>query len=124
MRSLIFRALSTAWLAVLLAPATGAEITQIVFPPADVILEGKIEPGDYEKLLKLIYLINEDCGENKYCARGIYLASPGGSLVEAMKIGRLGASVAMGDGRTVSHYKPVCEDGKYFKVARTSRSKV
>ena len=53
MRGLNFRLLATSWLALLVAPASGAEITQIVSPNAlsDVILEGKIELGDYDKLL-------------------------------------------------------------------------
>ncbi len=50
-----------------------------------MILEGKIERGDYDKLLRLI---DADC-LNYSCTAGIYLASPGGDLIEAMKIGRL-----------------------------------
>jgi len=45
--------------------------------------------GDYDKLRKLI---DENCPTKSYnttCPNEIYLASPGGSLVEAMKIGRL-----------------------------------
>jgi hypothetical protein len=45
-----------------------------------VLLEGKIEKGDYDKILKIA-----DLG----ITEGIYLFSPGGDLVEAMKIGRL-----------------------------------
>jgi hypothetical protein len=44
-------------------------------------LEGEILPGDFEKLKNVI--VNNDG------ARDIYLASPGGDLSEAMKIGRL-----------------------------------
>jgi hypothetical protein len=90
MRDLIFRLLATAWLASLVAPASGAEFTPIDFPPADLILEGSIESGDYDKLLRLLDEIN-DCRPYSWasCARGIYLASPGGSVIEAMKIGRL-----------------------------------
>lgn len=45
-----------------------------------VLLEGAIEKGDYDKILKIAELgITE----------GIYLFSPGGDVVEAMKIGRL-----------------------------------
>jgi hypothetical protein len=84
--------LSTAWLAVFVVTASGAEIRRttrdelfyVAF--ADYILEGKIEKGDYDKLLKLI---DEDCSDYSNCASGIFLPSPGGDLVEAMKIGRL-----------------------------------
>jgi hypothetical protein len=85
MRASIFALLAT-WLAVLVAPASSAEIRQIPTVYADVILEGKIEAGDYDNFLRLLNLINEDCGS---CARRLYLESPGGSLIEAMKIGRL-----------------------------------
>jgi hypothetical protein len=47
MRSLIYRLLATAWLAFIVSPASGAEIREVVPDRfADVILEGKIEPGD------------------------------------------------------------------------------
>jgi hypothetical protein len=46
----------------------------------EVVLEGTIEPGDFDKLQSLI----EENG-----VRTIYLASPGGNVEEAMKIGRL-----------------------------------
>jgi hypothetical protein len=89
---LIFRLLAATWLVVFVAPASGAEIRRasgfselryVGF--AHVILEGKLERGDYDKLLRLI---DEDCRDYS-CTDGIYLASPGGDLIEAMKIGRL-----------------------------------
>jgi hypothetical protein len=92
MRGLISCLLATAWLAVFVVTASGAEIRRTTrgelryVDYADVILEGKIEIGDYEKLLKII---DEDCGDYSSCTSGIFLASPGGDLVEAMKIGRL-----------------------------------
>jgi hypothetical protein len=46
----------------------------------EVVLEGTIVSGDYDKLLSFV-----DANE----ARSIYLASPGGSVTEAIKIGRL-----------------------------------
>jgi hypothetical protein len=46
----------------------------------EVVLEGPIAFGDYDKLLSYV-----DAHE----ARSIYLASPGGSVIEAIKIGRL-----------------------------------
>jgi hypothetical protein len=63
---------------------SSAEARHVNF--ADVILEGRIETGDYDKLLKLI---DERCGEAADCPNVIFLASPGGDLIEAMKIGRL-----------------------------------
>jgi len=67
--------------------AYAAEIKRTHDYPGGLILEGAIEPGDYDKLLKLI---DEDCPHFSYaCASSIYLASPGGNVVEAMKIGRL-----------------------------------
>jgi len=55
-----------------------------------VVLEGKIEAGDYNKLRSVYgekrinqFYIGSDL------ANEIYLASPGGDLAEAMKIGRL-----------------------------------
>jgi hypothetical protein len=55
-----------------------------------VVLEGKIEAGDYNKL-RSVY--GEKSTNQFYIgmpgANEIYLASPGGDLAEAMKIGRL-----------------------------------
>jgi hypothetical protein len=57
---------------------------------ASIVLEGKIERGDYEKLVELIELMNSDCTtKDVSCVSGIYLASPGGNLLEALKIGHL-----------------------------------
>src|SRR5208282_6222411 len=55
MLCLNFRLLATTWLAFVAAAAIGAEIRQIdpsVY--ADVILEGEIKVGDYDKLLTVI----------------------------------------------------------------------
>ena len=50
-----------------------------------LILEGKIVPGDYDKLRNFLGTkSNFDKISN-----GVFLASPGGSVLEAMKIGRL-----------------------------------
>jgi len=81
------------WLAALAAPVSSAEIRhtkpeEIVtlgVGGANLIFEGKIEAGDYDKLLSVI---DRDCA-NDNCLPGILLASPGGDLSEAMKIGRL-----------------------------------
>lgn len=92
MRTLIVCLLAVTPLVALVAPAGGAEIRRTTGDElryvdyADVILEGKIEIGDYDKLLKII---DEDCGDYNSCTSGIFLASPGGDLIEAMKIGRL-----------------------------------
>jgi hypothetical protein len=89
MRDLISRLLAATWLAFLVAPAGSADIKISDNPLYDVILEGTIVPGDYDKLRKLI---DEWCPARSYnsrCPSEIYLASPGGSLTEAMKIGRL-----------------------------------
>ena len=53
-----------------------------------IVLEGKIEPGDFDKLRTFIF-----DGEG---ALEIYLASPGGDLAEAMKIGRLVRELKLG----------------------------
>lgn len=47
---------------------------------ADLVLEGEIAGGDYEKIRDFI---------EEEQAQSIYLASPGGNLAEAIKIGRL-----------------------------------
>jgi hypothetical protein len=90
MRALIFHLLAATWLAALIAPLSGAEIRstkpdEVLVLDAEVLLEGKIEVGDYDRLLRLI---DEDCS-NYTCTTSIYLASPGGNLIEATKIGRL-----------------------------------
>jgi hypothetical protein len=78
MRSLVL-CLAATLLAVPFAPASGAEL-RITTPDellrlggAQVLLEGTIEIGDYDKLLKRI---DEDCS-NHTCIDAIYLASPG-----------------------------------------------
>lgn len=45
-----------------------------------VVLEGRIEPGDLEKVARI---------SRESSPTGIYLASPGGNLAEAMRIGAL-----------------------------------
>jgi hypothetical protein len=76
----------------LIAVASAAEITvrQIV------VLEGQIEIGDYDKLRDFL-VAKRDYGSDPACFAEyldgcpdeIYLASPGGDVAEAMKIGRL-----------------------------------
>jgi len=56
-----------------------------------VILEGKIETGDFDKLRSFVFE-----GERGVGLFAIYLASPGGDLAEAMKIGAW-CEVKMGD---------------------------
>lgn len=68
-------------------PASAADIRMSDHPGFNVILEGTITTGDYDKLRALI---DENCPWiAKYCPDRIFLASPGGSLPEAGKIGRL-----------------------------------
>jgi hypothetical protein len=90
----IFKLLGLAVGALCLASlATAAEIKRSDNPLYGIILEGTIVSGDYDKLRKLI---DEDCPAKYYnsagyttCPDTIYLASSGGSVAEAMKIGRL-----------------------------------
>ena len=77
------------------APLSAAEISAI--SPVRVVLEGEIKTGDYDKLRNLIDPnspvkvgvggVGGDWYVDTY--REIYLASPGGNVAEAMKIGRL-----------------------------------
>ncbi len=78
-----------------LAPLDAAEISAI--SSVRVVLEGEIQSGDYDKLRNLIDP-NTDVsvgvgglGGDWYgdTYQQIYLASPGGNVAEAMKIGRL-----------------------------------
>jgi hypothetical protein len=90
MRCWIFRILAATWLAILVAPVSGAEVRRssaealLHLNFAEVLFEGKIKKGDYDKLLGLI---GKDCEDR--CPSSIFLASPGGDVIEAMKIGRL-----------------------------------
>src|SRR5690242_2334217 len=64
-----------------------------------VVLEGQIEPGDYDKLRDFLVVTRDyhSLGGDLLCSapyedgcpEEIYLASPGGDVAEAMKIGRL-----------------------------------
>jgi hypothetical protein len=84
-------AISTIWF---VGVASAAEITV----GSTVVLEGQIEVGDYDKLRDFL-VANRDYGTSsgpacfaEYldgCPEEIYLASPGGDVAEAMKIGRL-----------------------------------
>jgi hypothetical protein len=88
MRGLIFSALTFILLIFGAASAGAADIWISDNPKQNLILEGTITSGDYDKLRKLI---DENC-PGKWtvqCPHLILLASPGGSLLEAMKIGRL-----------------------------------
>jgi hypothetical protein len=72
-----------AMLAACLAPVCAAEI-KTGFPYDEVVLEGIIEPGDYNALRDYVA---------KNPVASIYLASPGGDLAEAIRIGHLVRSV-------------------------------
>ena len=61
-----------------------------------IILEGVIVSGDFDKLRKLI---EDNCPSKSWnirCPDQLYLASPGGSVSEAMKIGRLVRTLRFG----------------------------
>ena len=70
-----------------------------------LIIEGPIESGDYEHFLKVVK-------DNQGKLADVYLLSPGGDFVEAMKIGRALRALEMGSvvpGRN-SAGQPVCGD--------------
>src|SRR5262245_20886682 len=75
------------------AVASAAEITGGSW----VVLEGPIEVGDYDRLRDFLLAKREYSAHEPLCAEiyldgcpeEIYLASPGGDVAEAMKIGRL-----------------------------------
>ena len=83
-------AVATFWFVVV---ASTAEITIGRW----VVLEGPIEIGDYDKLRDFFLARRDYSGHEPLCFEAyldgcpdsIYLASPGGDVVEAMKIGRL-----------------------------------
>jgi hypothetical protein len=54
-----------------------------------IVLEGKIEAGDFDKLRSYIFNRDPFKGGHITDVENIFLASPGGDLAEAMKIGRL-----------------------------------
>ena len=61
------------------SPVQSAEITHT---HTGILIEGEIERGDYEKVEQILRSKGPSWG-------ALYLASPGGDLVEAMKIGKL-----------------------------------
>jgi hypothetical protein len=70
-----------------------------------LIIEGPIESGDYEHFLKVVK-------DNQGKLADVYLLSPGGDFVEAMKIGRAMRALELGSvvpGRN-SAGQPVCGD--------------
>jgi hypothetical protein len=56
---------------------------------SEIVLEGKIEAGDFDKLRSYIFNRDPFKGGHITDVENIFLASPGGDLAEAMKIGRL-----------------------------------
>jgi hypothetical protein len=66
-------------------PVKAAEI-RAMGDTYEAVFEGKIEIGDFEKLRSFVF---------GHITQQIYLASPGGDLAEAMKIGRLVRSLNM-----------------------------
>jgi hypothetical protein len=89
-----FRFLAAIWFMCAPVAAGAAEIK--INEDSAIILEGTIVPGDYDKFRKLI---NENCPSkswNLLCPSVIYLASPGGNVTEAIKIGRLVRMLRLG----------------------------
>jgi hypothetical protein len=75
----VFRIMATVGACLVASVAIAAEIRND--PSGGTVLEGTIQPGDFEKLRR--FIVDGDG------AFEFYLASPGGDLVEAMKIGSL-----------------------------------
>jgi hypothetical protein len=88
-----------------------------------VVLEGKIEAGDYDKL-RSIY--GENIKNQFYIgmpvANEIYLASPGGDLAEAMKIGRLVRALKLHT--VVPSEFDYPRDGSYVKYSDADRHRL
>jgi hypothetical protein len=80
-------------------PAWGAEIKSDIH--GDTVLEGKIESGDFNKLQSFLFPNHSFPNSSPQ----IYLASPGGDLTEAMKIGRLVRSLKL-ETRIPGKYEP------------------
>ena len=102
MRGPIFSALTFILLMFETAPAGAADIWMSGYP----ILEGTTTTGDYDKLRKLI---DENCPGKwtDLCPDRILLASPGGSMLEAMKIGRLIRKLRW-DTEVPENFPPMC----------------
>ena len=71
------------WLAAGISPGTALENLRVF--RGVLILEGKIELGDYLSVRNFL----RDESNFKKISGGVFLASPGGSVLEALKIGRL-----------------------------------
>ena len=71
------------WLAAGTSPGTALENLRVF--RGVLILEGKIELGDYLSVRNFL----RDESNFKKISGGVFLASPGGSVLEALKIGRL-----------------------------------
>jgi len=71
------------WLAAGTSPGTALENLRVF--RGVLILEGKIESGDYLSVRNFL----RDESNFKKISGGVFLASPGGSVLEALKIGRL-----------------------------------
>lgn len=78
-----------------------------------LIIEGPIESGDYEQFLKVVK-------DNQGKLVDVYLLSPGGDFVEAMKIGRALRALELGSAvpRRNSAGQPACYDDSIWAVPR------
>src|ERR1035437_5931234 len=95
-------------LAIVFCPGSHAAEMRLLVRGNDyrsLIIEGEIESGDYEHFLKVVK-------DNQGKLADVYLLSPGGDFVEAMKIGRAMRALELGSmvpGRN-SAGQPVCYD--------------
>jgi hypothetical protein len=83
-----------------------------------VVLEGKIEAGDYNKLRAAYENRKNQFYIGADLANEIYLASPGGDLAEAMKIGRLVRTLKLHTVVPSGQYPP---PGSYVKFSSADR---
>jgi hypothetical protein len=108
--------------AVSIAPLRAADVRGDM--EKGVVLEGTIEAGDYDKLRSVYGLENST---NQFyigspLANEIYLASPGGDLVEAMKIGRLVRALKLHT--VVPDEFEYPRDGSYVKYSEADRHRL
>lgn len=84
MRKLIFRILCMLFVCIQITETLAADIWTFIDETGsyrEIIIEGQIEAGDFEKFVQV-------ARENNGRANSIHIFSPGGDFYEAMKIGR------------------------------------
>lgn len=90
-------------LLLLLPAAQAAEITVVSPAGTSILIRGRIDPGDHEKLLRLL--------RGKYVGNTVSLDSPGGSVLEALK---LAAVVEQASLSTQVAGGAICESACFF----------